>query len=320
MAWSLLRPRRESEPRTVADETPLFDEESLARLRRLSLLPRKTIAEGLAGEHRSRRHGASPEFADFKSYTQGDDFRRIDWSIYGRLDELFVRLNQVTTEMTVHVLLDTSKSMDWRGDPAAPTKFDYARRIAGSLCYVSLWRHDRVMILPFGDKLGSVFGPTHGRARAVPMLNYLTALRAEGETDLAHSLDRYLFGRSRPGLLILVSDLLSGEPDDFAGQLRTLRGRGWQTIVVHVIDPAEIAPESLLSGDPTELVDLESGDRLVLTSSADVFGRYRQAFDRWLEGIEHAASEERTDYFRLQTDWPFESIVLQLLHRRGLVA
>jgi uncharacterized protein (DUF58 family) len=323
MGWSLPRFRRE-QPQTAApaatDDAPLFDEASLARLRRLSLLPKKTIAEGLAGEHRSRRHGASPEFADFKSYTQGDDFRRIDWSIYARLDELFVRLSEITTEMTVHVLLDTSKSMDWRGESDRPTKFDYARRIAGSLGYVSLWRHDRVMILPFGQRLGTPFGPAHGRARAVPMLHYLNGLAASGETDLAHSVERYLFGRSRPGLLILISDLLSGEPDDFAARLHTLRARGWQTMVVHVVDPAEIAPEALLSPDPTELIDLESGERLVLASTEDVLNRYRQEIGGWLEGIERAAEAERTDYFRLQTDWPFESIVLQLLHRRGLVA
>src|SRR3954451_7707845 len=146
---------------TVDDDT-LFSEELLSRLRRLTLISRKSIAEGLAGEHRSRRRGSSPEFADFKSYSQGDDFRRIDWNIYSRLDELFVRLSEVTTEFTVHLLLDASNSMDWSGDPDLPTKFTYARRIAGSLSYVSLWHFDRVVIAPFGQSLGIPFGPSQG--------------------------------------------------------------------------------------------------------------------------------------------------------------
>src|SRR5918994_6193239 len=53
----------------------LLDERTLARLRRLSLIAGRARTEGLAGEHRSRRRGASPEFADFKRYSQGDDFR-----------------------------------------------------------------------------------------------------------------------------------------------------------------------------------------------------------------------------------------------------
>src|ERR671914_1426836 len=93
----------------------LLDERTLARLRRLSLVAGRARTEGLAGEHRSRRRGASPEFADFKRYAQGDDFRRIDWNTYARLDGLFVRLSEVTTELSVHLVVDASNSMDWRG-------------------------------------------------------------------------------------------------------------------------------------------------------------------------------------------------------------
>ena len=107
----------------------LLDERTLARLRRLSLVAGRARTEGLAGEHRSRRRGTSPEFADFKRYAQGDDFRRIDWNTYARLDGLFVRLSEVTTELSVHFLLDSSASMEWRGADDRPTKFMLARRL-----------------------------------------------------------------------------------------------------------------------------------------------------------------------------------------------
>src|SRR5918997_1758898 len=126
----------------------LLDERTLARLRRLSLVAGRARTEGLAGEHRSRRRGASPEFADFKRYSQGDDFRRIDWNTYARLDSLFVRLSEVTTEFNVHLLLDASNSMAWQGGGSAPSKFTYARRVAGALAYVSLWHFDRIVITP----------------------------------------------------------------------------------------------------------------------------------------------------------------------------
>ena len=140
--WSSVRERitRPSDAATAplapAADRVVFDEELLARLRRLTLLSTRSVSQGLAGEHRSQRRGSSPEFADFKSYSQGDDFRRIDWNIYSRLGELFVRLSEGTTELTVHLLLDASGSMDWSGDPNRITKFTYARRLAGS-CLVS---------------------------------------------------------------------------------------------------------------------------------------------------------------------------------------
>jgi uncharacterized protein (DUF58 family) len=301
------------------DQT-LFDEELIARLRRLTLLSKRSVTEGLAGEHRSKRRGSSPEFADFKSYTQGDDFRRIDWNIYSRLDELFVRLSEVTTEFTVHVLLDASNSMDWSGDPNLPTKFTYARQVAGSLSYVSLWHFDRVVIAPFGETLGAPFGPSQGRSHVMPMLHYLNRLEPLGQTDLAASIDRYVRARRRPGIMLLISDLLSGEPEELREQLRSLRSRAWQAIVVHVVDETELNPRELTHGEPAELMEVETEERLRLIPTAQTLDRYAAALTNWLNEIETVCSEENAEYIRIQTDWPFETIVLRLLHARGVLS
>jgi uncharacterized protein (DUF58 family) len=311
--------------RTATSER-LFDEELLARLRRLTLLSRRTIAEGLAGEHRSRRRGASPEFADFKSYSQGDDFRRIDWNTYARLDGLFVRLSEVTTEFSVHILLDASNSMAWQGGGSTPSKFTYARRAAGALAYVSLWHFDRIVIAPFGETIAPAFGPAQGRAHVVSMLRFLEQLAPMGGTDLPTTIDAYVRARNRPAVLIVASDLLSGEPGELREALRTARSRGWETIVVHVLDPAELTP-ALMTGDdgarvanqPTELLEVESGQRLRLTPTDGVIADYERAVTSWLNEVEAACEEERVEYVRLLTDWPFDTVVLRLLHERGLV-
>ncbi len=304
-------------------DEPIFDEELLARLRRLVLSSRRTIAEGLAGEHRSLRRGSSPEFADFKNYTHGDDFRRIDWNSYARLDHLFVRLSEVTTEFHVHILLDASNSMDWRSSPEIPSKFTYARRAAGALGYVALWHHDRFTVTPFGGTLAPSFGPVQGRANAVPLLRYLENLRPLGATDLQDVLDRYVHSKRRSGVLILISDMLSGEPSSITPALRELRGRGWNVTVVHVVDEAELAPSLLPGGGdrprPAELIEVESGERLRLTPTASVLSRYRDAVGAWLEDVEAVCKDEQIDYLRLQTDWPFDSLVLRLLHDRGVI-
>ena len=314
-----------------ASDGPLFDEELLGRLRRLVLLSGRARAEGLAGEHRSRRRGASPEFADFKSYSQGDDFRRIDWNTYARLNGLFVRLSEVTTELSVHVLLDASSSMDWRGDAEAPTKLTYARRVAGTIGYVALWHFDRVTIAPFGETLATPFGPVQGRSQIVPMLRYLDGLEALGRTALIATVDRYVRVRRRPGFLVLVSDLLSGEPAELREILRELRSRGWQAVVIHVLDEAEVAPAlaaRYLAGDgpggtsrpPAELLEVESEERLRLTPSDGVLARYAAAIEAWLVETEAACRDENAIYVRLLTGWDFEQVVVGLLHRHGVVA
>jgi uncharacterized protein (DUF58 family) len=303
--------------------TSLFDEALLAQLRRLTLMSKRSVAEGLAGEHRSRRKGASPEFADFKSYSQGDDFRRIDWNIYSRLDEVFVRLSEVTTELSVHLLLDASNSMDWSSSPTLPTKYDYARRVAGALGYVALWHFDRLVIAPFGSELGKPFGPSQGRSQIMPMLQFLTAQPTLGTTNLADALKRYALAHRRPGILLIVSDLLSGEPSELQESLRFLRSRGWRVTIAHVIDAAELDPVPQGDGSirlmSVDYVDLEDGSRLRVTPTSDVLEQYREAAAAWRQEIERVCESEQCDYLALQSDWPLESVVLGLLYQRGLI-
>lgn len=321
---------RSARPGPVAPEPePLFDEAFLGRVRRLVLLSGRLRAEGLAGTHRSRRRGSSPEFADFKSYSPGDDFRRIDWNTYARLDGLFVRLSEVTTELSVHLLVDASDSMDWAGGPGLPTKFAYARRVAGALGYVALWHFDRLAIAPVGPGLGPMFGPAQGRANVVPMLRYLEAMPTLGGTALAETVERYARARQRPGLAVIVSDLLTGEPADLQEALRTLRARGWHTVVLHVLDEAEVDPVAAggaLRGDAPagslpqiELVEQETGQRLRLAPDDGVLDRYGRAVADWLEAVDEACRAEEAVCIRLLTSQPFDQVVLETLHRRGVV-
>lgn len=314
----------------LAEDDLLLDEATLARLRRLSLVAGRARTEGLAGEHRSRRRGTSPEFADFKRYSQGDDFRRIDWNTYARLDGLFVRLSEVTTELSVHILLDSSASMEWSGGEDRPPKFAAARRLSGALAYLALWGFDRVAIVPFAESLGRPFGPVQGRAQVVPVLRHLGRLRAEGRTDLGPVIAAYAHAKTRPGLLLIVSDLLSGEPEELQTALHDLRARSWQTAVLHIVDDAEVAPDAAsawLHGAeggqvPTsiELIDRESGATLRLSPDDEVAERYAAAVRGWLEALEAACAAEATCYARVSTAWGIDERTISLLHERGLVA
>lgn len=308
----------------------LLDERTLARLRRLSLVAGRARTEGLAGEHRSRRRGASPEFADFKRYSQGDDFRRLDWNTYARLDSLFVRLSEVTTELSVHFLLDSSASMDWRGNDDRPTKFTAARCLTGALAYIALWGFDRVSIVPFTEALGRPYGPVQGRSQVVPMLRHLQRMQPIGGTALTPALGAYAHGRSRRGLLFLVSDLLSGEPEELQAALHDLRARGWQTAVLHIVDEAEVATDAAaawlsreddgIGVTSLELVDRESGAILRLAPDDDLVARYAAGVTAWLADLEAACAAERAAYARVSTAWDIDDLTVALLHERGVVA
>ena len=91
----------------------LFDESTLRKLNRLTLVARRIRAGVMKGERRSSKRGSSIEFADYRDYVAGDDLRRLDWNIYARLDRPFIKLLEEEEDLAVHILVDASRSMDW---------------------------------------------------------------------------------------------------------------------------------------------------------------------------------------------------------------
>src|ERR671912_2931113 len=91
----------------------LLDPQFMARLDQLDVMSRKLLAGKMKGERRSKRRGQSVEFADYRNYVIGDDLRFIDWNIYGRLDRLFLKLFLEEEDLALHVLVDTTRSIDY---------------------------------------------------------------------------------------------------------------------------------------------------------------------------------------------------------------
>src|SRR2546422_11046122 len=125
----------------------LLTPELLRRLEQFQLLAARRAKSSLKGERRSKARGQSVEFADHRNYVSGDDFRYLDWNLYGRLDRLFLKLYEEERELPVTIFLDASESMTF----GEPRKFDFARQIAPAVGYVALCGFDRVSVVTFPD-------------------------------------------------------------------------------------------------------------------------------------------------------------------------
>src|SRR6478735_6724398 len=125
----------------------LLTPELLRRLEQFQLLARRRAKSSARGERRSKARGQSVEFADHRNYVAGDDFRYLDWNLYGRLEKLFLKLYEEERELPVRIFLDASESMAF-GDPP---KFFFARQIAAAIGYVALCGFDRVSVHIFPD-------------------------------------------------------------------------------------------------------------------------------------------------------------------------
>ena len=125
----------------------LLTPELLRRLEQFQLLATRRAKSSSKGERRSRARGQSVEFADYRTYVHGDDFRYLDWNLYGRLERLFLKLYEEERELPVRIFLDASQSMTF----GEPPKFHFARQVAAAIGYVALSGFDRVSVIPFPD-------------------------------------------------------------------------------------------------------------------------------------------------------------------------
>ncbi len=315
----------------------------LPRLERLSLVARHVRAGQIAGERRSTKRGTSVEFADYRDYTRGDDLRRVDWNIYARLERAFVKLFEEEEDLAVHLLLVGSGSMDWGGEEGGSVgvwerrgmgeggtrgqgdegreenKWVYARRLAGALGYVALVSGDRLTVSVLSSFTHSSsthfsFGPVRGRGHTLRLFEWLESLKAGGTTDLNVGLRAYAISGGRAGLVVLVSDLFS--PAGYVEGLTALAARGHEVAVIHVLAPDEVEP--VLAGD-LRLLDVETGDPQEVTIDGGMRNLYRRRLAAWRDEIRAACRARDVHYVPVETDIPFERVVLYDLRRAGIL-
>ena len=283
------------------------------QLDRLSLVGRRPARAGSGGEHVSRRPAPSTDFIDYRPYLPGDDFRRIDWNVYGRLGSLHVKVTEGRERLDLVLVLDCSSSMDF----GEPSKLAFAAELVAALAYVGASRADavRVACLSRVQPVGWRIGPFSRRARVPEVVQQLAALAPAGQievnAELAACLPREASSNS---LVVVISDLLT--PGGVAAGLDALRARVADVAVLHVVSPAEQHPD--LSGE-VELLDAESGRTLELGISLATLDAYHSRFTAWLDAREAECRRRGLRYVRVSTDRPVNEVVLDDLRRGGLV-
>lgn len=287
---------------------PLLEPALLRRLEALALVVRRAVKGQMGGERRSITRGRSPEFADFRNYTPGDDYRLIDWNAYARLDRYMLRLFVAEEELPLSLFVDLSGSMDW----GSPNKAVTARRLGGAIAYVALAALDRVRITVFADGPSSGGAPHRGRRAAQDLFARLQSFPVGGPTDYAKLVAP--IARQRPGMTVLITDGLGETSIEPA--ITALQQARQEGAILQLLAPQEISLE--WTGD-ARLKDAETGVERELTSTPRTQQAYRTALARRTDEIERTAKRRGMRFARLTTDEPVDDMVRRTLREIGLV-
>ncbi len=301
------------ETRNPKPET-FFDTDFLRKLERLHLVAKRLSWAAMKGEHAVSRKGFSLEFSDYRRYQPGDDLRYVDWNIYRRLERLLVKVFTAEEEMNIYLLVDTSRSMAV-GAEGAPTKLDYAKKVAAALGYIGLKNLDRVGGAAFSAALHKPLTLGRGRKQILCMFSFLNQLLCTGETNLRAAIHSFTNLFPHPGFVVIVSDLF--DPAGWRRALEELTAKGYQLLVIHIVDEGELQPNAL--GD-VALVDVEGGRERKFFLDDDLVRRFQAELASYFKEIEDVCASRRIDYLRTSTQVPFDEFVLQTLRQVSSVA
>ena len=291
----------------------LFDKDFLEKLEYLYLISKKILSGQNRAERRTRKVGSGIEFADYREYAPGDDIRHIDWTLYARLEKLFLRMFEEEEDLYVYILLDISPSMKM----SQPSRMDYALRVAASLAYITLSNLDRVSLMTFGEKVEGRLPPSRGKANIFKVLKFLERIpeiKTSG-TNAEESLRAFVHQNKRRGIAVLISDFY--DEAGFQEALNYLRYYRYEIFAIQLYDEREL--DLSLRGD-VELIDHETGERISTTLSPRLIKAYQDAFQQFCEELEGHCLKREVTLFRTSIQIPFEDLVLDIFRRGGFLA
>ena len=294
----------------AAAVTSLLPTTLLARCERLRLNPAKRKTNRSQGEHTTGKGGTSTEFSDYRNYVAGDDVRFVDWNIFSRLNEPYLKLYQHEEEMQVPVLLDASASMNFEG------KFDLARQLAAVFGVIALSSREKASCYAAGEEgqPARVLSPRTGKSGRGPLLRYLEDLRPAGSLPLEEIVEAALMRHRGKGVAVLISDFMTFGNVERA--LNRLHAAGLVPYCIQVLSPAELDPEV---DEDVRMVDAETGQELDVSAMKDLMGLYhaeRQALeDRLAVGCRQRGGR----FAVVSTAASAEKVVIEEFVRKGWV-
>lgn len=274
----------------------MITSEFLSELDRFRAETKRQVHSVFAGEEETREQGEGLTFADYRRYAPGDDTRLVDWKVYARTGELYVKQFEAERNFTVHVLVDGSGSM---GFGAAESKFEVAAKLGLGFAYLTAAEYNDFRFSVFDASAERLDAGSSSHGEVVDLIDRCNAIEPAGQADFAEALSAYAGTIRSRSLVLIASDFLEEIAEIDAGIEALSRN---EIVLAHVVDPAEREPPA--RGE-TVFEGLEQA-----VSTRTYFGgrlqqSYRDRFEAHLDAVADRARELRARHEVVDTDEDF---------------
>ncbi|MDP2767596.1 MAG: DUF58 domain-containing protein [Candidatus Methanoperedens sp.] len=274
----------------------MIDTSFFKELDRFSFMVRKRVSTAYSGSRRSILKGRGMEPVSYREYTQGDDFKIIDWKVYGRTEKLYVKEFEEEKSLTTHILLDTSKSMDFRN------KFEYAAMLALGFAYLVTKDNEKFGVSTFAEEI-NITKPRRGRKYLSQTIDLLNSTALLGKTRFDYCMEKYTSIIKSRSLVFIISDFMA---DIDAVRSAIFRLGDNELVLIQVLDPVE---RNLDLGGEAKLIDLETDRKMDIYTSPRLRSEYEKRLNDHIARIKETCIAVGADFHTVTTDKPvFESI------------
>ena len=291
------------------DKRKYLEPEMVARLSNMSLRARLVVEGYIIGQHKSPFHGFSVEFAEHRAYGPGDEIRHIDWKLYGKTDRFFVKQYEEETNLRSYILLDTSRSMEYKSNKIS--KLDYGNYLSAALAYLMINQQDGVGLTLFDNQIQTFIPPRSKPSHVNTILTHLDKIGSGKDTDVGIVLHEMAERIKKRGLIILISDLFD-ETENIINGLKHFRHNKQEIIVFHVMDRKEL---NFDFSNRTKFKDMET-DEQITTEPWKIRKIYQQAIQSYQDELRLRCREQKIDYVPLFTDQNLDLALNEYLKKR----
>lgn len=284
----------------------MIDTSFFKELDRFSFMVRKRVSTAYSGSRRSILKGRGMEPVSYREYTQGDDFKTIDWKVYGRTEKLYVKEFEEEKSLTTHILLDTSKSMDFRN------KFEYASMLALGFAYLVTKDNEKFGVSTFAEEI-NITKPKRGRRYLSLTIDLLNSMELSGKTRFDYCMEKYTSIIKSRSLVIIISDFMA---DTNAIRNAIFRLGNNELVLIQVLDPVET---KLDLGGEARLIDLETEQKLDIYTSPRLRTEYQKRLSDHIAKIKEPSLQVGADFHTVTTDMPIFEAIFQIINKREAV-
>ncbi len=240
--------------------------ELLKKIKKIEIRSRLMVNEAMSGGYNSVFRGYGMEFQEVREYSIGDDFRRIDWNVTARHNNLYIKTFKEERQLNVMLLLDTSGSLGFGSKSS--TKHDKMIETSAILALTAMENQDKIGAIFFTNKIEKVIIPTKNKNTTLRLLREILFIKPQSNgTDINNAIDFAIENMKRRGIMFILSDFLT----DVSFKKIFIASKKHDIIPVVLTDEFEEYPINL---GLVDMLDNESGELILVDTSSDSYKKF----------------------------------------------